>query len=62
MQSSLICVRHPSLSKEERNRFRLQDLAVDIVTVNYVFMVSSTQPVLCDAFLAADFCHAGGSG
>jgi hypothetical protein len=55
MQSSLICVLHPSLSKEERNRFLLQDLAVDIATVNYVFMVPCTQPVLYDAFLAADF-------
>jgi hypothetical protein len=47
----------PNLSKEERNQFLLQDLAVDIATVTDVFMVPSTQ-LLRVGFVAAEPCQA----
>ncbi len=47
----------PNISKEERNQFLLQDLAVDIATVTDVFMVPSTQ-LLCVGFVAAEPCQA----
>jgi hypothetical protein len=47
----------PGLTKEDRNQFLLQDLAVDIATVTDVFMVPSTQ-LLRVGFVAAEPCQA----
>jgi hypothetical protein len=47
----------PNLTKEERNQFLLQDLAVDIATVTDMFMVPSTQ-LLRVGFVAAEPCQA----
>jgi hypothetical protein len=47
----------PSLSKEERNQFLLQDLVIDIATVTDGFMVPSTQ-LLHVGFVIADPCQA----
>jgi hypothetical protein len=47
----------PGLTKEDRNQFLLQDLAVDIATVTDVFMVTSTQ-LLRVGFVAAEPCQA----
>jgi hypothetical protein len=46
----------PNLSKEERNKFLLQDLAVDIATITNVFMDPSTQ-LLRVGFVAAWPCQ-----